>query len=88
MLLRAARLRAQIISATQGREWFMPIDPDDLGPRIKRPEFTLGQELSAMSEHELAARIAALEAEIARCREAIAARQATRDAASAFFKRS
>jgi uncharacterized small protein (DUF1192 family) len=88
MLLRGARVRAQIISAAQGREWFMPIDPDDLGPRIKTPEFALGQDLSAMSEHELAARIAAMEAEIARCREAITARRATRDAASVFFKRS
>jgi uncharacterized small protein (DUF1192 family) len=39
-----------------------------------------------MSEGELAARIAAMEAEIARCREAIRARQATKDAAAAFFK--
>lgn len=66
----------------------MPIDPDELGPRIKTPEFALGQDLSAMSEHELAARIAAMEAEIARHREAIRARQATRNAAAAFFKSS
>ena len=64
----------------------MPIDPDELGPRIKTPEFALGQDLSAMSEHELAARIAAMETEIARCREAIEARQATRNAATSFFK--
>ena len=64
----------------------MPIDPDELGPRIKTPEFALGQDLSAMSEHELAARIAAMETEIARCRDAIQARQATKDAAAAFFK--
>lgn len=66
----------------------MPIDPDELSPRIKTPEFALGQDLSAMSEHELAARIAAMEAEIARCREAMTARQATRNAAAAFFKTS
>jgi uncharacterized small protein (DUF1192 family) len=64
----------------------MPVDPDELSPRIKTPEFTLGQDLSAMSEHELAARIAAMEGEIARCREAIRARQTTRSAAAAFFK--
>jgi uncharacterized small protein (DUF1192 family) len=64
----------------------MPIDPEELGPRVKTPEFALGQDLSAFSEHELAARIAAMEAEIARCRDAIKARQATKNAASAFFK--
>lgn len=64
----------------------MPIDPDELSPRIKTPEFALGQDLSHMSEHELAARITAMEDEIARCREAIKSRQATRSAAAAFFK--
>ena len=64
----------------------MPIDPDELGPRIKTPEFALGQDLSAMSEHELTARISAMEIEIARCRDAIQARQATKNAAAAFFK--
>jgi uncharacterized small protein (DUF1192 family) len=66
----------------------MPMDPDDLGPRIKAPEFALGQDLSAFSEHELAARIVAMERETARCRDEIKARQATRNAAAAFFKRS
>jgi uncharacterized small protein (DUF1192 family) len=64
----------------------MPTDPDDLGPRIKPAEFALGQDLSTFSEHELAARIAAMETEIARCRDAMKARQATRNAADAFFK--
>ena len=64
----------------------MPIDPEDLGPRIKTPDFALGQDLSAFSAHELEARIAAMEAEIARCREAIKARQATKNAAHGFFK--
>jgi uncharacterized small protein (DUF1192 family) len=64
----------------------MPIDPEELSPRIKTPEFTLGQDLSAFSEHELAARIAAMENEIARCRDAIQSRQATKNAAAAFFK--
>lgn len=64
----------------------MPIDPDELSPRIKTAEFALGQDLSAMSEPDLAARIAAMETEIARCRDAIKARQATKNAAAAFFK--
>jgi uncharacterized small protein (DUF1192 family) len=53
----------------------------------KAPEIVLGQDLSAMSEFELGARITALEAEIARCREAIVARRATKSAADSFFKR-
>ncbi len=66
----------------------MPIDPEELLPRKKTTEIELGQDLSAFSEHELTARIAKLEAEIARCREAITARQATKSAADSFFKRS
>jgi uncharacterized small protein (DUF1192 family) len=65
----------------------MAIDPEELLPRKKPAEVVLGEDLSAMSEFELAARIAMLEAEIARCRDAIAARQATKSAADAFFKR-
>lgn len=64
----------------------MPIDPEELSPRIKAVEFALGQDLSAMSELELAARISAMEIEIERCRIAIKARQATKNAAAAFFK--
>ena len=65
----------------------MPIDPEESLPRKKAPEIMLGEDLSAKSEHELLARIAALEEEIGRCREAIKARQATKSAADAFFKR-
>jgi len=65
----------------------MAIDPEELLPRKKPPEIVLGEDLSAMSEFELDARIAALESEIARCREAIHARKATRSAADVFFKR-
>ncbi len=65
----------------------MPIDPEELLPRKKAPEVILGEDLSAKSEHELTARIATLEEEIARCREAIKARRATKSAAEAFFKR-
>ncbi len=65
----------------------MAIDPEELLPRKKPAEIVLGEDLSAMSEFELAARIGHLEAEIARCREAIGARKATKSAADAFFKR-
>jgi len=64
----------------------MAIDPEELLPRKKPPEIVLGEDLSAMSEFELNTRIAALEAEIARSREAIAARRATKSAADTFFK--
>ena len=66
----------------------MPIDPDELLPR-KKPaaEILLGQDLSVMSAHELEARIAAMEAEIARCREAITSRHATKSAADAVFRK-
>ncbi len=66
----------------------MPIDPDELLPRKKKlNELTLGEDISAMSEHELMARIAALDGEIARCRDAIAARQSTKSAAEAVFRK-
>ena len=65
----------------------MAIDPEELLPRKKAPDIVIGQDLSAMSEFELSARILALEAEIARCREAIGARKSTKSAADAFFKR-
>jgi uncharacterized small protein (DUF1192 family) len=56
-------------------------------PRKKVPQIQLGEDISALSAHELEHRIALLEAEIARCRAAIAARHATRDAAENFFKK-
>ena len=65
----------------------MAIDPEELLPKKKAPEIVLGEDISAKSEHELAVRIAALEDEIARCREAIHARRATKSAADTFFKR-
>ena len=66
----------------------MPIDPDDLPLKKKVTEIVLGADLSTLSEFELGARIMEMETEIARCREAISARRATKDAASAFFKKS
>jgi len=65
----------------------MAIDLDELMPRKPKPETVLGQDLSAMSVHELEARIAVLEEEIHRTRDALRARSATKTAADAFFKR-
>jgi len=65
----------------------MAIDPEELLPRKKAADIVLGEDIAAMSAHELAHRIALLEAEIARCREAIVAREHTKSAADAFFKR-
>jgi uncharacterized small protein (DUF1192 family) len=65
----------------------MPIDPDELLPRKKKTEIVLGEDLSTMSEHELVERIALLEAEIVRSREAINARKSTKSAADAFFRK-
>ncbi len=65
----------------------MAIDPEELLPRKKPSDIVLGQDLSALSEHELVERIAALEAEIARSRQAIALRKNTKSTADAFFKR-
>ena len=65
------------------------MDSDDLLPRPKKlPEIQLGEDISALSAHELDARIARLEEEIARCKAAIAQRHATKSAAENFFKRS
>lgn len=63
------------------------MESDDLDPRKKLPGIVLGEDISALSAHELEARIARLEEEIARCRLEITARNATRSAAENFFKR-
>ena len=63
------------------------MDLDDLQPRKKLPDIVLGQDISALSAQELESRIARLEEEIARCREAIKARLATKSAAEGFFKK-
>jgi uncharacterized small protein (DUF1192 family) len=65
----------------------MPFDPDDLPLKKKFTEIILGQDVSQLSEFELSARIMEMEAEIARYREQIGARKATKDAAAAFFKK-
>ena len=65
----------------------MAIDLDELMPKKPKAQTVLGEDLSAMSAHELEARIAALEEEIVRTKEALHARTATKNAADAFFKR-
>jgi uncharacterized small protein (DUF1192 family) len=64
----------------------MPMDPDDLPKHKRLTEIVLGVDLYGMSVGDLEERIALMEAEIARCREAIGQRNATKDAAAAFFK--
>ncbi|HEY6578432.1 MAG TPA: DUF1192 domain-containing protein [Rhizomicrobium sp.] len=66
----------------------MSVDLDELLPKKNAPGIVPGEDLSAMSEHELAARIGVLESEIVRSRAAIAARQSTRAAADSVFRRS
>jgi len=61
------------------------MEPDE--PRKKLPDIVLGEDISAWSAHELESRIARLEEEVARCREAIQSRHATRSAAESFFKK-
>ncbi len=68
-------------------EQSMAIDPEELLPRKPKAEIAIGQDISALSVIELEARIATLEGEILRTREALKARIATRNAADAVFKR-
>ncbi|MEM1285293.1 MAG: DUF1192 domain-containing protein [Pseudomonadota bacterium] len=56
----------------------------DLEPRPK-PVITVGEDLSDASVDELAERIEALRGEIARCEEAMKAKDAARSAADAVF---
>jgi uncharacterized small protein (DUF1192 family) len=65
----------------------MAIDPDESAPHKSKRETILGEDLSAMSAHELDARIAALEGEILRVRDELRARHATKNSAESFFKR-
>ena len=66
----------------------MPAFDDDVfgTPRKAPATHEIGQAIDALSVHELEERIALLKEEIARLEAAIKARQATKNAASAFFK--
>jgi len=55
-------------------------------PLKKKPEITVGETLELMSVAELEHRIMALEAEIVRVRAEIARKQASKNAADAFFR--
>lgn len=57
-------------------------------PVEKRLPHRLGEDLATLSIDELQARIGLLEAEIGRLRAAITAKDASRIAASAFFRKS
>ena len=65
----------------------MAIDPEELIPKKPRTETVIGQDISALSVTELEARIAALEEEIVRTRDALKARAVTKNAAESIFKR-
>jgi uncharacterized small protein (DUF1192 family) len=59
---------------------------DDELPK-KKPVHEIGQDLSLLSVEELAERIAALKAEIARLESSMTAKRASRTSADQFFKR-
>jgi uncharacterized small protein (DUF1192 family) len=63
----------------------MAIEPEE--PKKKRAGIVLGEDLSELSAPELELRISELESEIARCREAVKARNSTKSVAATFFKR-
>jgi uncharacterized small protein (DUF1192 family) len=62
----------------------MPIEEDDR-PR-KKVSHEIGQDLSLLSVEELGERIALLTTEVERLRVAAAKKNASKDAANAFFK--
>ena len=62
------------------------MDWDDARPRPK-PTVTVGEPIAALAVDDLKARIEALEAEIARTRQELAAKQAHQQAADTLFKR-
>ncbi len=63
------------------------MDLDELQPVKKPKSYELGQDLSKLSVGELKALIADLKSEIARVEEALGAKQSSKSAAEAVFKR-
>jgi uncharacterized small protein (DUF1192 family) len=59
---------------------------DDDKPR-KKVTHEIGQELSLLSVEELTERIALLNSEVERLREAVTKKRASKEAASSFFKK-
>jgi len=64
----------------------MAFDPFGDEPRMPLRDHQIGQDLSMLSVDELDERVALLEKEIARLKEAKAAKEDSRAAASAFFR--
>jgi uncharacterized small protein (DUF1192 family) len=65
-----------------------PMDTDDLAPPPKKPRsYELGQDLSKLSVGELKALIDDLKVEIDRVEATLAAKQSSKRAAEAAFKR-
>ena len=65
----------------------MAIDPEELLSRKPKHDLVVGEDISTLSGAEFGTRIAALEAEIGRGREAFHACTGTRNVADAAFKR-
>lgn len=63
----------------------MPLFDEDARP--KPAPHVIGEDLSTLSEDEIRHRIALLQGEIARLEAGLAAKQQSREAAGAFFKR-
>jgi uncharacterized small protein (DUF1192 family) len=63
------------------------MDLDELQPVKKPKSYELGQDLAKFSVGELKALIADLKSEIARVEEALGAKQSSKSAAEAAFKR-
>ena len=61
-------------------------DPFGLMPVKKKPEHEIGQSLDTLSVSELDERIGLLREEIARLEQARAMKEASKNAAAAFFK--
>jgi uncharacterized small protein (DUF1192 family) len=63
------------------------MDLDDLQPPKKPKSYELGQDLSKLSVGELKELVSELKAEIARVEQALNAKQSSKSAAEAAFKR-
>jgi uncharacterized small protein (DUF1192 family) len=61
------------------------MDLDDNRP-ARKPEIVIGEDLALLSVAELEHRVHLLESEIARIREAVAAKRSSKTAAAAFFR--
>jgi uncharacterized small protein (DUF1192 family) len=89
--IEAAALARAPINPNLGH-WFRRRTPVALDPfadeqvRPRAQSHELGQDLSTLSIEEIDERVSLLEAEIARLREARSKKEASRDAASAFFR--